>query len=447
MVIYLDRAEIPDVEELRPEVLRYLVEKAQRQAGRYRMLEEYYLGEHPALRGRKAADEVRVSVNYAKYVVDMALGYYLGEAVKYDGNPVARAGVRKGHRIDLSWLMYWYDQQNVTETDIELGRNMGIFGESMELCYASTDRLPRPKSVSLYPGNAVLVCDDSVEHKKLFGMVWEKRERLSGEPYYTLDVYTDRTIRSYRSDNVKNAVFQPVGKVREHWFGEVPMILYENNGQRQGDFEQIISLIDAYDQLMSSRLTDKKKFVDALLVFFGMTLREGDEGRLAQEKFLDGAPMDARVEYIQKTFDEAGVQVLADALVREMHKMTQTVDMSDEHFSGNSSGQALKLKLLSMDVMVKGKMRRMEKGMKERLRLYSRWFYTMGEMELIDPSDVDVIFTLTRPIDEDGILNTVTRLQGIVDDQTLLGQLWFVKDPAEALENVKKQRKEAKEDG
>lgn len=39
---------------------------------------------------------------------------------------------------------------------------------------------------------------------------------------------------------------------------------------------------------MSNRLTDKKKFVDALLVFFGMTLRDGDDEKLAQEKFLDG---------------------------------------------------------------------------------------------------------------------------------------------------------------
>lgn len=446
MVIYMDRAEVPDVEQIRPEVLRYLLDKAQRQVGRFRMLEDYYLGNHPALRGKKGEGEVRVAVNYAKYVVDMALGYYLGEAVKYDSNEIARAGAQRGGKIDLSWLLYWYDFQNIAEVDLELGRGMGIFGECIELCYASSEQRPRPRSTWLFPGNAVLVCDDSVEHRKLFGMVWERRESLTGQQYYTMTVYTDRTIRHYRSADVKNIAFYPEGEVQEHWFGEVPMILYENNGPRQGDFEQIISLIDAYNQLLSSRLTDKKKFVDALLVFFGMTLREGDEGRLARERFLDGAPLDARVEYIQKTFDESGVQVLADALVREMHKMTQTVDMSDEKFSGNSSGQALKLKLLSMELLVKSKMRRMEKGLKERLCLYNRWLYAMGEMDLVDPAEVDVVFTVNRPIDEEGILDLVTRLQGIVDDQTLLSQLWFVKDPAEALENVRKQKEEGEKD-
>lgn len=442
MVIYLSKKEVPDVEHPRPEVLRWLIERAERQAGRYGLLRDYYRGNHPVLRGRKQEDEVKVAVNYAKYVVEVALSYFLGDGVKYDSNPVERLGERKGKPIDLTWLLYWYDRLNMAELDLELGRSMGIYGEGLELCYASDDRRPMPKSTEVFPGNGILVCDDSVEHKKLFGMVWEKRESMDGVKYYTLDLYTQRTIQQYRCEDIHSGAFQPVGEVREHWFGEVPMIFYENNSDRQGDFEQIISLIDAYDQLMSSRLTDKKKFVDALLVFFGMTLREGDEGRLAQEKFLDGAPLDARVEYIQKTFDESGVQVLADALVREMHKMTQTVDMSDEQFAGNSSGQALKLKLLTMDLLAKSKQRRMEKGLKERLRLYNRWFYMMGQMERIDTADVDVVFSVNRPVDESGILDAVTRLQGIVDDQTLLSQLWFIRDPAEALENIRKQKQE-----
>lgn len=222
--------------------------------------------------------------------------------------------------------------------------------------------------------------------------------------------------------------------------GRCPVIAYGNNRERQGDFEQITSLIDAYNGLMSSRLTDKKKFVDALLVFFGMTLRDGDEEKLAREKFLDGAPLDARAEYIQKTFDEQSVQVLADALVREMHKMTLTVDMSDEKFAGNSSGQALKLKLLTMDLLVKGKMRQMEQGLKERFQLYNRWLVTMGEMKPVGVEDVDVVFTVNLPVNEAEVVDMVTSLQGIVDDQTLLSQLWFVSDPKEAVDNLRRQK-------
>ncbi len=440
MIWYLSREEVPDVEQIRPEVLRYLVEKAEGAAGRYRMLERYYLGKHPVLQ-RRGGDEVRVAVNYAKYVVDTILGYYLGEPVKYDGNTKNA----QGQRLCLLPLLSCYDRQHISRVDLEIGREMGIYGEGLELCYASAEGIPRPRSAKISPANGILVCDDSVEHRKLFAVLWEQRETVTGERYYNAAVYTDRTVKDYRSSDLKTAVFHQVGGTREHFFGEVPVIAYRNNGEGQGDFEQIISLIDAYDSLISSRLTDKKKFVDALLVFFGMTLREGDEGRLAKEKFLDGAPLDARVEYIQKTFDEASVQVLADNLVREMHKMTMTVDMSDEKFSGNASGQALKLKLMTMNLLVKNKMRRMEEGLKERMRLYNRWLCLMGSMDELDVSDVDVVFSLSMPIDEEAIVERVAKLQGIVDDQTLLGQLWFVRDPAEALNNIREQRAEEEE--
>ena len=120
--------------------------------------------------------------------------------------------------------------------------------------------------------------------------------------------------------------------------------------------------------------------------------------------------------------------------------MTLTVDMSDEKFAGNSSGQALKLKLLTMDLLVKGKMRQMEQGLKERLQLYNRWLVTMGEMKPVGVEDVDVVFTVNLPVNEAEVVDMVTSLQGIVDDQTLLSQLWFVSDPKEAVDNLRRQK-------
>ncbi|MCD8047692.1 MAG: phage portal protein [Clostridiales bacterium] len=283
------------------------------------------------------------------------------------------------------------------------------------------------------------MCDATVEHNKLLALVWERRERPSGEQFYAVTCYTDRTELDYISGDLETAVFRPIGPAREHYFGAAPVIAYENNAERQGDFEQIMSLIDAYDDLMSSRLTDKRRFVDALLVFFGMTLAPGEEEKLLRERFIDGAPLDARAEYIQKAFDEAGVQVLADSLVQEMHKMTLTVDMSDEQFSGNASGQALKLKLLTMEQLVQGKMRQMERGLRGRFELYSHWLAVNGEMAPVSAAEVDVVFTRNLPINESETVDMVIRLRGMVDDQTLLGQLWFIRDPAEALRNLRRQ--------
>lgn len=458
MICYIDRTEVPDVEHIAANVLQYLIARAEQANRRYTKLERYYRGNHDIFNGKPKQDEVRVAVNYAKYITDITMGYYLGEPVKYDANRrreagermVAAVGAETGEAglntaertIDISAVQNAYDAQQISQIDSDIGKGMGVMGDCLELCYASDDEVPMPSSAYIDPRNGILVCDASVAHKKLFAVVWERRETTTGGEYYFASIYTDQTVKDYRCDNLNGAAFVQVGETREHFFGAVPVIAYENNRERQGDFEQIISLIDAYNELMSSRLTDKKKFVDALLVFFGMTLRDGDEDKLAREKFLDGAPLDAKVEYIQKTFEENSVQVLADALVREMHKMTMTVDMSDENFSGNASGQALKLKLLTMNLLVKNKMRRMEKGLKERFSLYNHWLNLRGDMDLVGVNDIDVVFTVALPINESEVVQMVTSLQGIVDDQTLLSQLWFIRDPAEAADAIRRQKDE-----
>ena len=64
----------------------------------------------------------------------------------------------------------------------------------------------------------------------------------------------------------------------------------------------------------------------------------------------------------------------------------------------------------------------------------------MGEMKPVGIEDVDVVFTVNLPVNEGEVVDMVARLQGIVDDQTLLSQLWFVSDPKEAVDNLRRQK-------
>ena len=86
----------------------------------------------------------------------------------------------------------------------------------------------------------------------------------------------------------------------------------------------------------------------------------------------------------------------------------------------------------------------MEKGLKKRWKLYNNFLSSAG-VTPVDINDVDIVFTICMPIDEPSIVNMVCQLKnsGLVDDQTLLSLLWFVKDPAESLKNMKQQKNEA----
>ena len=162
--------------------------------------------------------------------------------------------------------------------------------------------------------NCIMVRDNTVEHNKLFAIIYEIQEDLNESKYYSITVCNDHNIKEYKSQDLDNFEFYLVeNSEQEHFFGEVPVVEYQNNDERQGDFEQIIPLQDALNELFSDRVTDKKKFVNSILAMFGMTLADDDDkavAKLKKDRFIDGLPQDGKISYIKKTFDENSVSEL-----------------------------------------------------------------------------------------------------------------------------------------
>lgn len=461
MAIYIDREDLPDVENIPASVLEYIIKKHTTALTRYEKLYRYYTAQN--ITESDDEDVVSMVVSYPKYIVDVILGFYLGDPVKYDADEEEQddsltpgafeATVKNGKvirhewkepEIDISPVVAAYDEQSIAECDSRVGRDVGLYGEAYELEYASDDAVPVPKTTICDPRTSIMVRDTTVEHHKLFFMTYEKRERVGGGQYYNAFIYTDQTVKQYQSEGSSLNTFRFVpGTEQPHFFGEVPAVEYQNNFDRLGDFETVTSLIDALNTLMSDRCTDKRKFIDAILAVYGMGVDDKDKDDLKKYKMLDNLPTEARIEYVQKTFDESSVHILAEDLIREIHKQTMTVDMTDEQFAGNSSGQALKLKLLTMNMLVKNKIRNMEKGLRKRFEMYNHWLGVQGIMPIMSKQAVTPVFTVSMPINETEVVSIVKQLDGIVDKKTLLSLLWFVRDPEAVLEKVQEEKAES----
>ena len=234
------------------------------------------------------------------------------------------------------------------------------------------------------------------------------------------------------------------------------MIEYLNNKMAIGDFQLQIPLIDAYNALMSDRVTDKEQFIDAILAIYGTLLSDEDDEpgdgagsekamkRLRREKLLEMPGDGAKAEYITRTYDEAGVEILKKAIEQDIHKFSHIPCMTDESFGGNVSGVAMEFKLLGMENITKIKTRYYKKGLRKRLRIFANFLDTRSGIH-VDVTTVTPIFTRALPKNLLEISQIVSNLWGKVSRKTLLAQVPFVDDVEEELKAVEKEEQEALE--
>lgn len=161
---------------------------------------------------------------------------------------------------------------------------------------------------------------------------------------------------------------------------------------------------------------------------------------LKKRKLLE-MPDGTKAEYLTRTFDEAGVEILKKAVEQDIHKFSHIPCMTDESFGGNVSGVAMEFKLLGMENITKIKTRYYRKGLRKRIRIFCR-FLSMKE-KIVDPEGITMTFTRALPKNLLEISQMVSNLKGIVSQKTLLAQIPFVEDVDEEMAAVKKESEES----
>ena len=275
--------------------------------------QEYYKGEHAIQSRTRAANapNVKITCNHAKDISDVASGYFMGSPVTYENTGEA----------DIEKLLVAFDGANVDDTDAELALDLSINGLAYEYIYVGKDS--SLKSKVLEARNSFIVVDDTIEESELFGVYyWKKKDDIRGKSRYVATVMTETYV--YDMIIVGDDDETDLTKRKKHLMGEVPLIEYLNNKYAIGDFEQQIPLIDAYNTLMSDRINDIEQFIDAILIIYGASLGDDAEETAAAAKELRDnklleLPEDAKAEYLSRSLDENGVEVLRKALKEDIY--------------------------------------------------------------------------------------------------------------------------------
>ena len=415
-------------QELTPELIKKLIDKHnQTQIPRLKKLDDYYHTKNKILTRLVADDNKpnnKVAHPYASYITDTLTGYFMGEGVTY-------SSLEDKALEELNMVLTYNDSQ---DEDMELAKDMSIFGKAVELLYNDEEGAVRIKRLD--PKEVILVYDDTLDEELLYVIrYYQCEDILADSKYYMIEIYGENTIDVYKSDELIN--YLTLVESKEHHFGMVPVCVFLNNEEEIGDFEPVISLIDAYDQMEADSLNDFEYFVDAYLCLTGLNADSEDVKAMKENRVLL-LDADSDAKWLIKDTNDSNIENVKTRLDKDIHKFSKVPDMSDEAFAGNASGVAIKYKTLPMENIVAIKERKFKKGLQRRIELI--FSIVALKSASFDWRAIDITFTRNLPTNDTEIASVVSTLSGIVSNETLLAQIPFVENVQNEMDKVTEEK-------
>lgn len=422
---------LSSIEELTEKVIKRIIETHRAtELPRLKRLEDYYNANN-VIKNRVMKDPAKpnnkIANAYASYITDTLIGYFLGEPITYTANDNTILQ-------DLTMILEYNDE---ADENVELAKNASIYGVAYERLYFSEeDKMIRFKSLD--PKEVIPIFDKTVEQHLLAVLrYYDDYDYMNDKTYTIIEVIDNAYVRRYKLEQYLSLLEE-----YPHYFSMVPIAIFKNNEEETGDFERVISLIDAYDKMESDTLNDFEYFVDAYLALYGYTADTEDVAQMKENRIL---LMDegTSAEWLIKQTSDTYVENMKNRLDADIHKFAKCPNMADKEFASNASGVAIKFKLLGTENLVSIKERKFKRGLQQRLELMSMINNVLGEG--FDWRAITINFTRNIPSNNNDIANMVNTLKDIVSDETLLAQIPFVEDVQEELERVKQEREENKE--
>lgn len=415
---------------------KYISHHKQHQRPRLDTLDDYYEGNNSGiLIGKRRREEHlsdhRAVHNFAKYVTQFIQGYLTGIPLK----TVYPVDEMDEKLKDINRL----NDADAHNSDLVL--DLSIYGRAYELLYRNSRDENRFTLTS--PLKTFVIYDDTVEAEPIAGV------RYINDPFEedltNVYVYTTDKIVHYTMEN--DGSLKHVDD-KQNYFDGVPIIEYSNNRFRQGDFEDVLSLIDLYDSAQSDIANYMSDLNDAMLVIIGDLDIDVDKAKkqkeanllmLQTETSVEGRSSQASADYIYKKYDVSGTEAYKDRLQNDIHKFTNTPNMNDEKFAGAQSGESMKYKLFGLEQKRSIKERLFKRSLRQRYRLLNNIMTTASEGGF-DVNDIVITFTPNLPKSVKDEIAMFNELGGELSDETKLSLLSIVENPVEEMQRIEAER-------
>ncbi|MCG1550666.1 phage portal protein [Staphylococcus epidermidis] len=428
----------------------FITHHIEAQRPRLQMLDDYYQGlnynvmRNNNRRREKHLADNRVAHDFASYIADFINGYCFGHAIQ----------VQSEKEMTQNAINSLHDLNDIDSHNRSIGLDLSIFGRAYEYIIRNQD-----DEVRIYKSNAkntFVIYDTTVQQNSLAAVRYWKVSEDKDTDLYHIDFITDQATYFFvgsKSTNLKITERKPP---ELHSFGKVTITEFSNNEKRRGDFEKVIPLIDLYDNAQSDTANYMSDLNDAMLLIKGK-IDLGDENvvRLQKEanvfhleppeyrddndKVTEG---NVDAEYIYKQYDVNGVESYKDRISRNIHMFTNTPNMTDENFSGNQSGEAMKYKLFGLEQRTAIKEGLFRKGLRRRYKLIGEIMSVNRELDKDNIKDLVFTFTRNLPKSLTEEMQMYVNAGGEISQKTLMSLVSFIDNPQQEAERIKQEQEE-----
>ena len=385
----------------------------------------YYDGKHQILnKTYKDATKTcnRIVTNFCKVIVDAYGGYICGKSISYTSNE------------DISAIQEVINYNDANDEDVQLLTDALIYGVAYELQWL--DSYSQVRFATVNPMNAFCIYDNTLDNELLYFVRWYKEDNFDDTDVYYWNVYSKDVMITYKSNGISGNLTLIDEQV--HYHKDVPVSVFKLNEDGDNIFDSIITLNDAYNELISCEIDDYSAWCDAYLTLTGMDADNEDIGTMKENRVLI-LPEGASASWLTKNASDTQIVNLLENVKKNIYKITNCPDMSDETFLAQS-GTALAYKLVGLENMASSIVARMTKAIQRRIELIAN----ILELKATDTiwRDINISFTRNLPVNTQETVQLVNSLHGIVSDKTLLAQIPFVDDVESELEALQKQKEE-----
>lgn len=388
-------------------------------------LANYYEGQHDIL-DRQLTDPTKPNnklvVNKAGYITDTLTGYFMGKPISYNSED--------SQFLDELTEIFRYTDE--ADNNSEIAKTCSIKGYAYELLYVDEDANVR--FVEVEPEQMIYVeSNDATPVPILAARIYDVLDILADTTTRYVEAYTTTEIHTFRQQD--GALMQE-GEPVPHVFGDMPVVRYQNNKEMRGDFEGVLTLIDAYNLAQSETMNDFEYFSDAYLLLIGMTASSEDVAEMKRNRVMT-LDENGQAQWLIKDINDIAVENYKNRLQADLHGISKTPDLSDENFSGNLTGVAISYKIWGMEQLTSIKERKFKKGLQRRIELICNFLATKGKN--YDWRDIEIVFSRNMPQNVKEIVDIVVALKNTVSDESLLSLLPFIESPQLELDRIAEQ--------